>query len=112
MTPIRGDALRGHLEFLVLAALRDDPGHGYEIGQRLLERSGGAFEIQEGSLYPALHRMEQSGLVSSRWVRGDGGPRRRVYRLTAKGQRELAGGWSEWLALVAAMRAVAVPKPA
>ena len=107
--PISGDALRGHLELLVLAALREEPGHGYEIAQRLLTRSDGRFDVQEGSLYPALHRMEQAKLLSSRWAKGEGGPRRRVYRLTARGERELGGQRQEWHALVEAMTAVVEP---
>jgi PadR family transcriptional regulator PadR len=111
MDQVRGDALRGHLELLVLAALKDGPGHGYEIGQTLRERSGGAFDVQEGSLYPALHRMERAKLLSSKWERGDGGPRRRVYQLTARGERELMGQRQEWRALVTAMTAIVEPRP-
>ena len=110
MNSISGDALRGHLELLVLAAVQGEAGHGYEIAQRLLERSGGAFDVQEGSLYPALHRMEASKLLSSRWIKGEGGPRRRVYRLTARGERELRGQREEW-ALVAAMGDVVGMEP-
>jgi PadR family transcriptional regulator, regulatory protein PadR len=106
MQTIGGDALRGHLELLVLAALQGEPAHGYEIAQRLLAKSDGAFDIQEGSLYPALHRMERSKLVSSRWAQGERGPRRRVYKLTARGERELSGQRVEWRALVEAITSV------
>ena len=112
MPGIPPDAIRGRLELLILAVLRDDPGHGYDVGQRLRERSDGAFEIQEGSLYPALHRLERAKLVSSRWRPGDGGPRRRVYTLTARGERELDGQKHEWWVLVQAMRAVIGPESA
>ncbi len=112
MDAIGGDALRGHLELLVLASLRDEPGHGYEVAQRLLARSEGRFDVQEGSLYPALHRMEKAKLLSSRWVKGEGGPRRRVYSLTARGERELRGQRQEWRSLVEAMAAVVGPEPA
>ena len=61
MTPMRADLLRGHLDGLLLAVLADAPGHGYELSQRLTERSGGALGVQEGSLYPALHRLERAG---------------------------------------------------
>ena len=108
--PISGDALRGHLELLVLAALREEPGHGYEIAQRLLTRSDGRFDVQErGSLYPALHRMEQAKLLSSRWAKGEGGPRRRVYRLTARGSASWADSGRSGGALVEAMTAVVEP---
>src|SRR3954447_13393574 len=72
------DLLRGHLDRLLLAVLADAPGHGYELSQRLIERSGGELDVHEGSLYPALHRLERGGLVESSWSTGDGrrlGPR-------------------------------------
>lgn len=101
-----GDALRGHLEFLVLSSLNGSAAHGYEIAARLKEQSDGRFDIREGSLYPALHRMERSSLVKSKWAKGERGPRRRVYTLTARGRRELEGQRVEWRDLVTAMDAV------
>src|SRR6478752_2734664 len=77
---MRADLLRGHVDALLLAVLAEAPGHGYELNQRLLTRSGGELDVNEGSLYPALHRLERRGLVESEWSAG-GGRKRRVYRL-------------------------------
>jgi PadR family transcriptional regulator PadR len=95
---MRSDRLRGHLDSLLLAALADGPAHGYEISQRLARTSGGELEINEGSLYPALHRLERGALVHSVWRTQDG-RRRRVYELTGSGRRA-AGLWRGGLAAV------------
>jgi len=89
------DLLRGHLDRLLLAVLAEASGHGYELGQRLKERSGGQLEIYDGSLYPALHRLERAGLVKSSWSTCDG-RRRRVYSLTSSGRRDAAASRREW----------------
>lgn len=89
------DLLRGHLDRLLLAVLGDAPGHGYELSQRLTERSGGELGVHEGSLYPALHRLERGGLVESSWSSGEG-RRRRIYRLTAAGRRAADASRQEW----------------
>jgi DNA-binding PadR family transcriptional regulator len=102
---IRGmptDLLRGHLDRLLLAVLAVSPGHGYELSRRLTDRSSGELEVPEGSLYPALHRLERGGLVTSAWDAGDG-RRRRVYRLTASGRREAERSRREWRAFVSAV---------
>jgi PadR family transcriptional regulator len=99
---VRDDLLRGHLDRLLLAVLAEAPGHGYELGRRLAERSGGELGIPEGSLYPALHRLERSGAVESAWSR-DNGRRRRVYRLTARGRSQATASRSEWRAFSAAV---------
>ena len=82
--------------------MADAPGHGYELAQRLAQRSGGDLEAPEGSLYPALHRLERQGLVESAWSR-DGGRRRRVYQLTASGRRAVDDGRREWRTFSAAV---------
>ena len=100
MEPISGDALRGHLETLALAALEEGEAHGFEILRRLEETGAGALKLKEGSLYPALYRMEEAGLIKSAWEStpaGQRGPRRRVYRLTSKGTRQLAKSRGEWV---------------
>src|SRR4051794_7802326 len=92
MSGLSGDALRGHLETLVLSALVRGEGHGFEILKRLEQAGSGALTLKEGSLYPALYRLEAAGLVKAAWEKGDSprrGPRRRIYRLTAKGRRRL-----------------------
>lgn len=99
MTGIHGDQLRGHLENLVLAALRKGEAHGFEILKRIEAAGSGELSLKEGSLYPALYRLEAAGLVSGKWE-GDAarrrGPRRRIYRLTAKGTRRLERSRVEW----------------
>jgi transcriptional regulator len=100
-----GDLLRGHLDGLLLAVLNDGPGHGYEIGQRLAQRSGGALGVPEGSLYPALHRLERGGFVKSTWSTQDR-RRRRVYRLTSSGRRATKTSRREWRAFATAVERV------
>lgn len=92
---MRGEILKGHLELLVLTALRDGPGHGYRIIREISARSGGEFELNEGTIYPALHRLERSGHVSSSWSEV-GGRKRRVYRLSRKGRSALTEHAHEW----------------
>jgi len=92
---VNPDFLRGHLEGLLLAVLVDDPGHGYALSQRLAARSGGELAVPEGSLYPALQRLERRGLVTSAWATVDG-RRRRVYRLSTAGRREAGAAASDW----------------
>src|SRR5262245_40067830 len=99
MEPVSGDSLRGHLETMALAALERGEAHGFEILRRLTEAGAGTLRLKEGSLYPALYRLEEAGLIASTWEDGTGsrrGPRRRVYHLTAKGTRRLAEGRQEW----------------
>jgi PadR family transcriptional regulator, regulatory protein PadR len=96
MVPMdQGDLLRGHLDRLLLAVLVEAPGHGYELVQRLGRRSDQQLDVPEGSLYPALHRLERAGLVSSVWD-DTSGRRRRVYSLTRAGRRQLEGWRREW----------------
>jgi PadR family transcriptional regulator PadR len=97
---MNGDALRGHLELLLLAALADADGHGYALIERLRARSEGALELGEGSVYPALHRLEAGGFVRSAWARGEGRRRKRVYSLTADGRRKLGDERQAWGELV------------
>jgi DNA-binding PadR family transcriptional regulator len=99
---MRADLLRGHLDGLLLAVLADAPGHGYELSRRLTHRSGGELGVHEGSLYPALHRLEGAGLVESAWSSGEG-RRRRVYRLTAPGRRAAGESRREWRAFSSAV---------
>lgn len=103
MQPIKGDALRGHLETMALAMLEQGPAHGFDILKRLDLAGKGTLELKEGSLYPALYRLEHAGLIRSAWEpaqAGRRGPRRRVYSLTRKGTRELALGREQWVQFV------------
>lgn len=105
---MRADLLRGHLDGLLLAVLRDGPGHGYELGRRLAASSDGELGVPEGSLYPALHRLERGGLVASDWSTADG-RRRRVYRLTAAGRRAGSAAREEWHTFASAVGRVLGP---
>ena len=93
------DLLRGHLDLVVLAVLRDGPLHGYAIIQTLRERTEGDFDVLEGTLYPALHRLEASGMVKSEWD-STSGRRRRVYSLTRRGRHTLSARADEWRSFV------------
>jgi PadR family transcriptional regulator, regulatory protein PadR len=97
---MRAEILKGHLDLLLLAVLRDRPAHGYLVARRLQDASGGAFELAEGTLYPALHRLERRRVVSSVTVVVEG-RKRRVYAVTAQGERELSGRLWEWQSFVA-----------
>ena len=92
---MRPDQLRGHLEMLLLAALASGPAHGYALSAELRRRSDGLLAIVEGSLYPALHRLEAAGLVASSTETADG-RRRRRYELTADGKTALYEEMRSW----------------
>jgi PadR family transcriptional regulator PadR len=89
------ERLRGNLDMLVLSVLEDGPLHGYGVVRALRERSGGIFELPEGSVYPSLHRLEESGLLESDWHEVDG-RRRRVYRTTAAGSTAAVAERRDW----------------
>lgn len=97
--------MKGHVDFLLLATLREGPLHGYGVVDRLRGASDGAFDLAEGTVYPALYRLEAAGLLSSKWTTG-GGRRRRVYQLTRRGRTELARERKEWKAFSHAVEAV------
>ncbi|WP_202988817.1 PadR family transcriptional regulator [Bradyrhizobium campsiandrae] len=88
--------LKGHLDMIVLAALSAGPAHGYAVIEEIRRRSGEAFDLPEGTIYPALHRLEQAGLLASRWTTSESGRRRRVYALTRSGDRALAERRALW----------------
>ncbi len=88
--------LKGHLDMIVLAALSAGPAHGYAVIEEIRRRSAGAFDLPEGTIYPVLHRLEQAGLLASRWVTADSGRRRRVYAMTKRGERALAERRAVW----------------
>jgi len=100
-----GDVLKGHVDLLLLAALATGPAHGYAILETVRERSEGVFDLAEGTVYPALYRLERRGLLESGWVEPAGVRRRRVYRLTPKGRAELGRQRTVWGGYVTAMRA-------
>jgi DNA-binding PadR family transcriptional regulator len=102
---MRGEILKGHLDLLLLATVCTRPGHGYEVLSELRRRSDGAFALAEGTVYPALHRLEAGGLLTSRWATV-GGRRRRIYSLTGSGRRALANQQKELDRFVIGVRAV------
>jgi PadR family transcriptional regulator PadR len=109
MEPIQGDKLRGHLETLILATLEQGEAHGLEIVARLEKNGCGLLKLKEGSLYPALYRLEAAGEVKASWEEGDHGrrgARRRIYQLTAKGSRRLALGRGEWQVFVTTLSGI------
>ena len=103
MDAIHGDKLRGHLESLILATLERGEAHGLEILHRLEVGGCGLLRLKEGSLYPALYRLEEAGQIKAAWEEESHGrrsARRRIYRLTPKGVRTLERGRSEWQTFV------------
>jgi transcriptional regulator len=105
------ERMKGNLDLLVLAVLAAEPAHGYEVAERLRRRSDGAFDLPEGTIYPALHRLEGRGWVTSSWEHV-GGRSRRVYALTGGGHRQLAAQRREWATFTAGMAAVLGMEPA
>jgi PadR family transcriptional regulator PadR len=92
----RVDLLQGTLDLLILETLRWGSNHGYGITQVIRTQSGDLLRVDTGSLYPALHRLEQKGLVRAEWKISDNKQRTRVYRLTPAGRRQLVGERSRW----------------
>jgi PadR family transcriptional regulator, regulatory protein PadR len=106
MTTSQSDALRGTVDLLALKALALQPMHGWGIGQRVQDMSRGQLEMNQGSLYPALQRLEHRGLVTSAWGTTDNNRRARYYRLTATGRRALADEVESWRRFAAAIELV------
>ncbi len=100
------DALRGSLDLLILKTLSLAPMHGWGISQRVQQISRGVLEVNQGSLYPALQRLEKDGLVTSDWDTTDNNRRARYYRLTATGRRALGVELESWSRFAAGLEAV------
>jgi DNA-binding PadR family transcriptional regulator len=110
---MKGQALKGHLDLLVLAVLADGPLHGYAVIEHLRERSGDAFDLPEGTVYPVLHRLAGAGLLVGDWSE-TAGRRRRTYRLTDDGRAALVqqrGQWEQFTEAVTAVLKGARPCP-
>jgi PadR family transcriptional regulator PadR len=105
---MRIERVKGHLDLVLLGALSSSPGHGYAVITRLRELSEGMLDLTEGSVYPALHRLEGLGLLVSEW-QPVAGRRRRIYRLTDEGARALRAERRDWQALVSCIEAVLRP---
>jgi DNA-binding PadR family transcriptional regulator len=99
------EALRGHIDTMVLAALRAGPAHGYALVRELATQSDGVFELGEGTVYPALHRLERDGLIESTWTKHEG-RRRRVYELTRAGVAALSERHRDWRSFARGMNAL------
>ena len=97
--------MKGHVDLLLLATLRQGPLHGYAVVEKLRDESEGAFDLAEGTVYPALYRLERAGLLASRWTRAEG-RRRRIYRLTRRGRAELDRERKEWKSFANAVESV------
>jgi PadR family transcriptional regulator, regulatory protein PadR len=92
---MRGEVLKGHLDLLLLSTVADSPRHGYAIVEELRRRSSGLFGLSEGTVYPALYRLERAGLLESRWSQ-ETGRRRRLYSVTRRGRAQLERLAEEW----------------
>jgi PadR family transcriptional regulator PadR len=103
----KADCLQGSLDLLVLKTLSKQPGlHGYALMTAIQARSGEVLRVEEGSLYPALHRMEEAGWIRATWTTKDTGRRLRTYDLTTVGRKQLAAEESRWQAITAAINRV------
>ena len=101
------DALQGSLDLLVLKILsRRGPLHGYAIMTAIEQISSDVLRVEEGSLYPALHRLEESGLVRAKWIDKENGRRARSYELTARGRKQLETEEARWMAVAGAVQRV------
>jgi transcriptional regulator len=97
------ELLQGTLDMLILKTLQLEPMHGWGIAQRIQQISRDVLRVEQGSLYPALHRMEQQGWIAAEWGTSDNNRRARYYRLTASGRKRLAAEAGEWARLTEAI---------
>src|SRR5215203_2483952 len=103
----KSDSLQGSLDLLVLKILSRRPGlHGYAIMSAIHDISGEVLRAEEGSLYPALHRMEEAGWLSAKWITKESGRRARMYQVTSRGKDQLAAEESRWEAVTSAVNRV------
>jgi PadR family transcriptional regulator, regulatory protein PadR len=100
------ELVQGTLDMLVLKTLRRGPMHGYGIAQSIQAASGEVLRVEEGSLYPAVHRLELEGLLDSEWRRSEHNRRAKFYRLTARGRKQLSKESNRWSRLAAAIARV------
>ncbi len=107
---MKAEALKGHLDGLLLAIVEGGAQHGYAIREALREHSGGRFDLPTGTIYPALRRLEAAGLVKGTWSEA-GGRRRRTYELTPAGRWRLAGDRAAWRDFASAVSAILEPAP-
>ena len=106
MSPSKSDLLQGTLDLLILQVVSLGPIHGYAISQRLQQISKDVLQVQQGSLYPALHRLEDRGWLKAEWRNAESGREAKFYVLTKAGQRQLEHERSDWERLAKAMTLV------
>lgn len=109
MAPTKADLLQGTLDMLVLGAVADESLHGYGLAQRLRLSSGGRILVPQGSLYPALHRLENQGMLKAEWKATASGREAKFYSITAKGRRRLAAQVEQWRELSVAIELILGP---
>lgn len=102
----KADNLQGALELLVMKILRRGPAHGFSLATYIQQTSDDVLRVEAGSLYPALHRMTEAGLLKSEWRQSEAGRRARFYELTAKGRRRLEAGEKKWRSVSAAVEKI------
>src|SRR5678815_860504 len=107
--PARVDLLQGTLDLLILRTLVPGPSHGHAIAKHIQRTSEDLLQVETGSLYPALHRLEAKGWIGASWELSDKGKRARYYRLTALGRKQLAAEQSKWVAFSRAMGLILNP---
>jgi PadR family transcriptional regulator, regulatory protein PadR len=111
--PVRNriELLQGTLDMLILQTLQWGPQHGYGISQAIRAQSGEVLQVETGSLYPALHRIERQGWIASEWRQTEQRQRAKFYQITEEGKRQLARDRSKWEAMVAAISGILTPAP-
>jgi transcriptional regulator len=97
------DLVQGTLDLLILKTIAPEPMHGWAIAKRIQQVSGEVLQVQQGSLYPALHRLEQQGWIKAKWAESETGRQARFYSLTAPGRKQLAAETANWNRLSAAI---------
>lgn len=108
---LKHDLLKGSSNSLLLCLLEEQPMYGYQIVKELEARSQGYLKFKEGTLYPALHRLEKSGLIAGKWQRLPNGRQRRYYHVTDKGHAKLAREKTQWQYFLNAIKLIIQPEP-
>lgn len=106
MRPPKSDLPQGTLDLLILRTVAPGPIHGYAIARRILQISREALEVKQGSLYPALHRLENRGYLAAEWKESEAGREAKFYHLTAKGRAQLKTETASWMRLTDAVRLI------
>ena len=106
MAKAKSDLLQGTLDLLILKTLELEPMHGWGITRRIQQQSDSVLQVNQGSLYPALHRLEEQGWISASWKVSENNRQAKYYALTAKGKRQLAEETENWVRLSAAVAAI------